>query len=595
MTTNAALAGAPFSEDQLAQLKRLLGGATHEQRVWLSGYIAGLEELAAPQAAAPAAPPAAKAKLTILYATESGNAEALAGAARKAASRQGFNAKTLDMADATPDQIAKLDNVLLIASTWGEGDPPQRAEAFYAALMAANAPRLERVKFAVLALGDRAYAQFCETGRRFDARFEELGATRLAPVVECDLDYKKPASAWIETTLRLLDDKPANDTAVIRVAFPRPATAEADEDEVDPVPFAAEVSELINLNSSRSDIETYHVTLSLEGSGIAYEPGDSLGFVPENDPALVADVLRAAGIAGDAGLEAALRQQYDITLLTRGQVASYATLTGDKGLAALAADEPALAQFLSDRQFVDLLDAAPHALSAEQLVGLLRPLPPRLYSVASSRKAVDDEAHLLVAKVQWDSHGRARRGVASGQVADRLKVGDTLPVTLKANPHFRLPDDPDRPVIMIGPGTGVAPFRAFLQEREAVGAGGRNWLFFGARRSMHDFLYQLDWQDWQKSGLLSRIDLAFSRDQREKNYVQHRMWDARAELYAWLRDGAAIYVCGDAKAMAKDVHTTLLHVIADQSGAGISAAGLEAATNELRTLQRDGRYKRDVY
>jgi sulfite reductase (NADPH) flavoprotein alpha-component len=593
MTTNAALAGAPFPEDQLAQLKRLLGGATREQRIWLSGYIAGLEDVSAPQAAAPAAPPATKAKLTILYGTESGNAEALAGAARKTAARLGFNAKTLDMADATPAHLAKLENVLVIASTWGEGDPPQRAEAFHAALMADDAPRLDGLKFAVLALGDHAYAQFCETGKQFDARLAELGATRLAPVVECDLDYKKPASAWIDAALRLLDDKPGSDAAVIRVAFPRPAVAE-DED-AEPLPFAAEVSERINLNSSRSDIETYHVALSLEGSGIAYEPGDSLGFLPTNDPALVQDVLRAAGLPGDAELEAALTRQYDITLLTRGQVASYAALTGHAELAALAGDAAALSEFLADRQLVDLLEAVPHPLSGEQLLGLLRPLPPRLYSVASSRKSVDEEAHLLIAKVQWESHGRARKGVASGQAAERLSVGDTLPVYLKANPHFRLPEDPDRPVIMIGPGTGVAPFRAFMQEREAIGAKGKNWLFFGARRFMHDFLYQLDWQDWQQSGLLSRIDLAFSRDQREKIYVQHRMWEARKELYAWLRDGAALYVCGDAKAMAKDVHATLLGIIADQSGLGVGATGMEAAANQLRALQRDGRYKRDVY
>ncbi len=453
--------------------------------------------------------------------------------------------------------------------------------------MAADAPRLEGVKYAVLALGDRAYAQFCQVGRQFDARFAELGATRLAPVVECDLDYKKPAAAWIDASLRLLDDKQADSTAAV-IAFPRPAAAE--EEDAEPVPFAAEISELINLNSSRSDIETYHVALSLEGAGIAYEPGDSLGFLPANDPALVGDVLRTAGLPGDAALESALTRQYDITLLTRGQVAAYAALTGDAKLTALAADEPALARFLADRQFIDLLEAAPNPLTAEQLTGLLRPLPPRLYSVASSRKSVDEEAHLLIAKVQWESHGRTRKGVASGLVAERLRVGDALPVYLKANPHFRLPEDPDRPVVMIGPGTGVAPFRAFLQEREAQGAKGRNWLFFGARRFMHDFLYQLDWQDWAKSGLLSRIDLAFSRDQREKIYVQHRMWEARRDLYAWIKDGAAIYVCGDAKAMAKDVHAALLAVIADQSG-----AGPEAAANELRALQRDGRYKRDVY
>jgi sulfite reductase (NADPH) flavoprotein alpha-component len=564
---------APFPEDQLSQLKRLLAGASREQRIWLSGYIAGLDEVAAPAAAAP---PAARGKLTILYATESGNAEALAGAARKTAQRLGFAARMLDMADATPADLVKLETVMVIASTWGEGDPPQRAESFHAALMAPNAPRLEGLRFAVLALGDRAYAQFCQTGRQFDARLAELGATRLAPVVECDLDYKKPAAAWVDSTLRLLDSRPTV------IAFPRPAAIE--EEAAEPLPVAAEVTEYVNLNSSRSDIETYHVALST--GDLAYEPGDSIGFIPENDPALIEDVLQAAGVSADAGL----LRPFDINLLTAQQVRSYADLTGDAPLSALAADPAALGDFLRDRQFIDLLEAAPHKLTAEQLTGLLRPLPPRLYSVASSRRSVGDEAHLLVAKVAWQSHGRERRGVASGQVGERLRMGDTLPVFVKPNPHFRLPADPHRPVIMIGPGTGVAPFRAFMQEREAGGAAGRNWLFFGARRFMNDFLYQLEWQDWQKSGLLSRIDVAFSRDQREKIYVQHRMWAARQEFWQWIQDGAAIYVCGDAKAMAKDVHAMLLAIIADQAG-----AGPDAAAETLRTLQREGRYKRDVY
>jgi sulfite reductase (NADPH) flavoprotein alpha-component len=591
MSKNAALAGAPFPEDQLTQLKRLLDSASREQRIWLSGYIAGLEDVAAAPAA-PAMPPATKPKLTILYGTESGNAEALAAAARKTASRLGFNVKILDMMDATPTQLAKLGTVLVVVSTWGEGEPPQRAEAFHAALMAPDTPRLEGLKFAVLALGDRAYARFCETGKQFDARLAGLGATRLAPVMECDLDYKKPAAAWIDSTLKLLDNgKPADNVGAV-IAFPRPAAIE-DEDAQPALiaaPIAAEVTELTNLNSSRSETETYHVVLSLEGSEIAYEPGDSLGFVPTNDPALVEDVLRIAGLTGNDQAHSALSRDFDITLLTRSQIVSYGTLTGEAKLTALAGDEAALTDFLKDRQFIDLLEAAPHALTPEQLTGLLRPLPARLYSIASSRKAVGEEAHLLIAKVAWGSHGRARRGVASGQVAERLKVGDPLAVHLKGNPHFRLPEDPDRPVVMIGPGTGVAPFRAFLQEREAVGAKGRNWLFFGARRFTHDFLYQLDWQDWHKAGLLSQIDLAFSRDQREKIYVQHRMWEARRELYAWLQDGAAIYVCGDAKAMARDVHAALLSIIADQ--ADVSP---EAALEELRRLQREGRYKRDVY
>ena len=584
--SSAALGAAPFAEDQLAQIKRLVAGSTAEQRQWLSGYIAGFQA-ATETRAAPAAPPAAKAPLTILYATESGNSESLAGAARKAAQRMGFAAKTLDMADATPEQVARAGNLLVIASTWGEGDPPQRAEAFYAALMSDAAPRFADVRFAVLALGDRAYANFCETGKRFDERLAELGGQRIAPRVDCDVDYETPAKKWIDASLRKLE--PDAGAAVIHVDFARPAASE-EEAHSRTRPFEAEINEIINLNGSRSSTETYHLELSLEGSGIAYEPGDALGFVPTNDPALVDDVLTRAGLADDAALREALSERFDLTTLTRDQITNYAALTGETKLGALVQDPAQAAEFMRDRQLVDLLDAAPHRLSADQLTGLLRPLQPRLYSVASSRAAVGEEAHLLIGAVRWESHGRVRKGVASAEIAERRKAGQQLKVYLKPNTHFRLPADPGQPVIMIGPGTGVAPFRGFLQEREAAGATGRNWLFFGARNFTHDFLYQLEWQDWAKAGLLSRVDLAFSRDQREKIYVQHRMWEARRELFAWLEEGAAVYVCGDAKAMAKDVHGTLLRVIAAESG-----RTEEAAAEYLRGLQKSGRYLKDVY
>jgi sulfite reductase (NADPH) flavoprotein alpha-component len=285
-----------------------------------------------------------------------------------------------------------------------------------------------------------------------------------------------------------------------------------------------------------------------------------------------------------------LTDQLDITTLTPGQIALHAEASGDAELAAIAADPARAAEFIRGRQLIDLLEAAPRGLSPVQLRAMLRPLPPRLYSVASSLKAAPEEAHLLVSAVGWESHGRVRKGVASRDIADRRAVGQTLKVYVKPNPHFRLPADPDRRLIMVGPGTGVAPFRGFMQEREATGAGGPSWLFFGSRNYTHDFLYQLEWQDWLKSGVLGRIDVAFSRDQREKIYVQHRMWEQRRDLFTWLEDGAALYVCGDANAMAKDVHATLLRIVADQSG-----RGEEGAQDYVRALQKSGRYLRDVY
>ncbi len=571
---------APFPADQITALNRIISATSAEQRTWLSGFLAGYQAANAPQPAA-TAPPARRAPLTILFGTESGNAEALADMARKAAGKLGFAARVLDMADATPAQLAGVQNLLVIASTWGEGDPPQRAIDFHAALMADDAPRLEGVRYAVLALGDRAYAKFCETGRLFDERFAALGARRVAERIDCDLDYEASANAWIGGTLTQLKAELGEtdaDSAVIHVDFARAPTEASAYSRIRP--FEAEITERIKLSGSRSTSETWHLELSLEGAGIAYEPGDSLGFLPGNDPALVDAVLAASGLAGDTALHAALSDRFDITTLTRKQVEDFSRLIGD---ASIASD----ASFVEGRQVIDLLEAAPHRLTAEQLTSLLRPLPPRYYSVASSLKAAPDEAHLLVAAVRYETHGRARNGVASVDIADRRKAGERMKVFVKPNQHFRLPADPERPIIMIGPGTGVAPFRAFMQERDAIEARGRNWLVFGHRNYTHDFLYQLEWQDLLKRGTLTRLDVAFSRDQPEKRYVQHALWDTRRELYAWLQEGAAIYVCGDANAMAKDVHATLQRILGEQGNRDGVAA--------LDTLRREGRYLRDVY
>jgi sulfite reductase (NADPH) flavoprotein alpha-component len=545
---------APFPAEQIVALNRIMSGTNAEQRTWLSGFLAGYQAAVTPQPAA-SAPPARRAPLTILFATESGNAEMLADAARKAAGKLGFAARVLDMADATPAQVTGAQNLLVIASTWGEGDPPQRAIDFYAALMADDAPRFDGVRYAVLALGDRAYARFCETGRVFDERFAALGATRVAERIECDLDYEAPAANWVDGTLQTLrtDLGEPEAGAVIHVDFARAAAESTMWSRTRP--FEAEITERVRLSGSRSTSDTWHLELSLAGSGIDYEPGDSLGFLPANDPALVDAVLDAAGLAGNVSLRTRLLEQFDITTLTGSE-------TRPDGW-----------------QVIDALEAERQPLTEAQLLSRLRPLAPRYFSIASSRKAVPDEAHLLIAAVRYQAHGRDRKGVASVDVAERRTIGDRMRIFLKPNTHFRLPDDPDRPIIMIGPGTGVAPFRAFMQERDAVGARGRNWLVYGHRNYTHDFLYQLEWQDLLKRGVLTRLDVAFSRDQPEKRYVQHALWDARRELYAWVQEGAAIYVCGDANAMAKDVHAILQRILGDQ----------------LDALRRGGRYLRDVY
>lgn len=573
-------ATAPFADEHIAALNRVISVTTAEQRAWLSGYLAGLQAANDPGVATPAAPPAKRAPLTILFGTESGNAETLAAQARKAAAKLGFAPKVIDMADFTPAQAATTENLLIVASTWGEGDPPQRAVDFYEALMADDAPRFEKTRFAVLALGDRAYAQFCEIGRKIDERLAALGGARITDRIDCDVDFETAATGWLDATLERLNAEVGIKDAtasVIHVDFARPGADAPSRAR----PFEAEITEHARLTGSRSTSDTHHVAVSLEGSGIAYEPGDSLGVVPSNDPALADAVLDVAGLSDNATLRGALIERLDITTLTGKQIEDFARETGI---------QPPPAEWAAGRQIIDLLELAPGKLSPEQLTALLRPLPPRYYSIASSRKAVGEEAHLLVAGLRYASHGRERTGVASLDITARHREGDKLKVFLRSNPHFRLPTDNDRPIIMVGPGTGLAPFRGFLQEREAVGAGGRNWLVFGHRNYTHDFLYQLELQDWLKSSLLTRLDVAFSRDQPEKRYVQDTLWDARFDLYAWLKEGAALYVCGDASAMAKDVHATLLRILADQGRQ--DEAGAKA---ELDAIRRDGRYLRDVY
>ena len=582
-------ANAPFPPDAIAALNQVMRSTSPTQRSWLSGFLAGIE--AASAAPAVAAAPVVRPALTVLFATESGNSEALARKAAKDAGRLGFAARVLDAADATPAELAKARNLLVIAATWGEGEAPQRATGLLRDLLADAAPRMEGVNYAVLALGDRSYAQFCETGRLLDSRFAALGAKRAAPLLECDLDYEKPAADWLAATLKALRAEPdAPADSVIHVDFGHAAVVE-DEVSFDKAnPFQAEITDLVNLNSSRSAKQTYHVELSLAGSGLAYEPGDAIGVVPHNDPAVVDGVLSAAGLAGDAALHKALVEKHDVTTLTGHLVRGLADLTNDPAIAKLAGDADALAAFLPGRHVVDLLEAYPNKLTGPQLTSLLRALPPRLYSVASSRKLVGDEAHLLISAVRYQTHGRDRAGVASVHVADRRKVGDTLGVYVKPNAHFRLPKDPATPVIMIGPGTGVAPFRAFMQDRDADGTEGRTWLFFGDQHYTHDFLYQLEWQDLLARKLLTRMDVAFSRDQPEKVYVQDRMWQQRRDLHAWMQDGAHLYVCGDQSRMAKDVHATLRDIIADQA-----AITSEAAEAQLDSMKRSGRYLLDVY
>jgi sulfite reductase (NADPH) flavoprotein alpha-component len=575
---------APFAEEEIDLLNRVVGPANALQRAWLAGFLAGVESVTGQ--AQPAAPARPAEPLTIVYASESGNSEKLANDLAKAARKNGLKPTLIDMADLEPSDLTKAKRLVFIAATWGDGEPPARAVHAYAELMGEGTPRLDGVEFGVLALGDTAYAEFCAIGKKIDERLAALGGKRVVERVDCDLDFAAPATAWIGDALKVLTPPDANrgqgNGQVIEVDFGKPQAA----------PNAniveAEISEHVNLNSSRSNKETIHLALTFEGAMPAYEPGDSLDLYAENDPEYVDELLKLAGLSGDDTLRAELIASRDVTTLSLKTVDTYAAQTGHTYVKALIEDGQAK-EWIVGRQLIDLIATFPIALTADHLRAVTRPLAPRAYSIASSRREVGDEAHLLISAVRYDSHGRARKGVASNYVAERLKRGGRVRVKLKPNKHFAIaPADED--IIMVGPGTGVAPFRAFVQERRATAAKGRSWLFFGDRQFTHDFLYQLDWQDALKDGALTRMDVAFSRDTPGKVYVQNKLWDRRHDLIEWLDGGASFYVCGDAKHMAKDVRATLVRVFAE-----VKALSPEVAEQAVAGLERDKRYLQDTY
>jgi sulfite reductase (NADPH) flavoprotein alpha-component len=571
---------APFLDEEIELLNRVVGPASPTQRAWLAGFLAGIEASSAtPQPVAPALPAE---PLTIVYASESGNSERLASAIAKAARKNGLKPTIVNMADLDVASLVNTRRLVVIAATWGEGDPPARVANVYADLMGEKAPRLDGVEFGVLALGDTAYVEFCAVGKALDERLAALGGKRVVDRVDCDLDFAAPAADWIARTVKALAPADANRGTVIEVDFGKPGAA------AKPEIVEAEIVEHIDLNSSRSDKETIHLVLAFDGAAPAYEPGDSLDLYPENDPAEVDELLKSAGLSGDQALRAEFIKSRDIHTLSLKSLETYASTTGHQYVRALIENGEAR-DWIAGRQLIDVVTHFPIALSAEHLRAVTRPLAPRAYSIASSRRDVGEEAHLLISAVRYESHGRSRRGVASNLVAERLKRGDRVRVKLRPNRHFGLPA-PDRDIIMVGPGTGIAPFRAFVQERRATAAKGRNWLFFGDRQFTHDFLYQLDWQDALHDGALTRMDVAFSRDQPEKIYVQDRIWERRADLIEWLDGGASFYVCGDAKAMAKDVRSTLVRAYAD-----VKSLAPEAAEQAVAQLERDKRYLQDTY
>ncbi|MDB5692143.1 MAG: assimilatory sulfite reductase flavoprotein subunit [Alphaproteobacteria bacterium] len=592
-----------LSVDQWQHVEALARSLNPAQARWISGYFAGLDAGLLRGGAVEAVPETAPQgrTLTILYGTETGNARDLGKALAEAAAERGLSPRLSDLADYKVRQLKDEEDILFIVSTYGEGDPPRPSIGFFEFLEGRRAPQLANLRFAVLSLGDSTYEKYCEAGKRIDRRLEELGAARLHERVDCDIDYEEPAAAWSGAIVDLLAAELAAAAAPafpVPSAVPVPATAPAHDKRN---PFAATLLENILIVGRHSTKETRHLELDISGSGLAYEPGDALGIAAANDPVVVAQLLDATGLDGGAtvlvkgesvALAEALERRFEIAIASPRFVDSWAKYSGASELERLRGEEAAAERvaFLRDHHIVDIIRRFPvGGVDAGSLLAGLRPLQPRLYSIASSLTAMPDEAHLTLAPVRFRLHGEARNGVASALLADRLQPGDILPVYVQHNPHFSLPKD-DAPIIMIGAGTGVAPYRGFLQEREATGAGGRSWLFFGERNFRSDFLYQAEWQEWLKRGTLGRMDVAFSRDTGEKVYVQHRMLEQAKDLYAWLEEGAHLYVCGDAIALAPDVHETLIRIVAEQAG-----GGREAAADYVRDLAAAHRYQRDVY
>ncbi|MCY8198343.1 assimilatory sulfite reductase (NADPH) flavoprotein subunit [Bacillus subtilis] len=597
----------PFNQEQAELLNRLLPTLTESQKIWLSGYLSAQSVSAQETAGAPAAAvsaeapaPAVSKEVTVLYGSQTGNAQGLAENAGKQLEQSGFQVTVSSMSDFKPNQLKKVNNLLIVVSTHGEGEPPDNALSFHEFLHGRRAPKLEDLRFSVLALGDSSYEFFCQTGKEFDQRLEELGGKRISPRVDCDLDYDEPAAEWLEGVLKGLNEAGGGSAAPAPAAASQ--TGESSYSRTNP--FRAEVLENLNLNGRGSNKETRHVELSLEGSGLTYEPGDSLGVYPENDPELVELLLKemnwdpeeivTLNKQGDVRpLKEALISHYEITVLTKPLLEQAAQLTGSDQLRELLApgNEENVKAYIEGRDLLDLVrDYGPFSVSAQEFVSILRKMPARLYSIASSLSANPDEVHLTIGAVRYDAHGRERKGVCSILCAERLQPGDTLPVYVQHNQNFKLPKDPETPIIMVGPGTGVAPFRSFMQEREETGAEGKAWMFFGDQHFVTDFLYQTEWQNWLKDGVLTKMDVAFSRDTEEKVYVQHRMLEQSAELFEWLQEGAAVYICGDEKHMAHDVHHTLLEIIEKEGN-----MSREEAEAYLADMQQQKRYQRDVY
>ncbi|MDA8516944.1 NADPH-dependent assimilatory sulfite reductase flavoprotein subunit [Citrobacter sp. Igbk 16] len=599
MTTQAPPSALlPLNPEQLARLQAATTDFTPTQLAWVSGYFWGvLNQQPGTNAAAPA-PVAEMPGITLISASQTGNARRVAEALRDDLIAAQLNVTLINAGDYKFKQIANEKLLVVVASTQGEGEPAEEAVALHKYLFSKKAPKLENTAFAVFGLGDTSYEFFCQSGKDFDTKLAELGGERLLDRVDADVEYQSAAAEWRARLVDLLKARApvapsaqAAASGAVNEVHTSPYTKEA------PLSATLSVNQKITGRDSEKDVR--HIEIDLGDSGLRYQPGDALGVWYQNDPALVKEIVELLWLKGTEPvtvdgktlpLADALEWHFELTVNTANIVENYATLTRSETLLPLVGDKAQLQHYATTTPIVDMLRFSPAQLDADALISLLRPLTPRLYSIASSQAEVESEVHITVGAVRFDVEGRARAGGASSFLADRVEEEGEVRVFIEHNDNFRLPENPQTPVIMIGPGTGIAPFRAFMQQRAADGAEGKNWLFFGNPHFTEDFLYQVEWQRYVKEGVLSRIDLAWSRDQKDKVYVQDKLRQQGAELWHWINDGAHIYVCGDANRMAKDVEQALLEVIAE-----FGAMDIEAADEFLSELRVERRYQRDVY
>jgi sulfite reductase (NADPH) flavoprotein alpha-component len=591
----------PFNEEQLMTLNKLLPGLTKEQILWLSGYLEGrlaIERGEEVQQNLNVAQPESSINLTIIYGSETGHSHGLAEKLAEKAANKNISAKVLSMYDFNYEKLKEEENIAIIVSTHGEGEPPDMAEDFYKYVNESHVPQLENLNYSVLALGDKTYKYFCKTGEDIHASLKKMGAFPVVPLVKCDVDYDKDADIWMNNFL-------VNLTALKMATSPESAGVGNMQSETNSFaefsktnPYMATVLDKIKITGNESDKEVYHVELSLEGSGLEYEPGDSVGIFTKNPEALVAQILKNTGFNPEQivdvneeeySIKDALTYHLEITILTFDLLRKFHEKTQNPELLKIINDDKLSDDYLYGHDVLDLLEDFPFEWNANKLVQVLRPIPPRLYSISSSMESVGEEVHATVSVVRYERKNRLRNGSCSSYLADVIEIDEQIPVYIERNPSFKLPTNGSK-IIMVGAGTGVAPYRAFMQHRESLGIKGESWLFFGDQRFDSDFLYKKEWHELMESQHLTKMDVAFSRDQEKKNYVQHKLKENQKEVFEWIENGAHFYLCGDMKYMAKDVNKTLLDII--QAQGGISE---EQAAKYVKNLKREKRFHSDVY